>query len=405
MTRRGFAGLVAAVSLISVFIAGCGGLVATPDPVTITFAHPQDPTGAYAQWAQQFHDLHPNVTVELTTDRRAPGVDAFLASQFDLPQDAQADAFLDLTAFIEQSDDLDMGDFYPSALNVFRSQGRQWALPFGLDMMVMFYNQDLFDRYGVRYPQIGWTWGDFLDRALDLTDPGASVYGYALQYSADFGIYEPVMMIYQHGGRIFDSLDAPTRATLDDPLNIEAMDFYASLIHVHHIAPTQDEAERSGRAYPWGGIFDGRFAMWSMMVSQRGGTQWPTPWRMNWGMVPMPADVTAGTLAVADGLFIASGIEHPEEAWLWIKFLSAQQPPFAVPTRISLAQSPQYEESVGIAIAEASRAAVADAILVNPELLGFETALGALAEAFAQIRSGEATPEIALTAAQSKSGN
>jgi len=41
-----------------------------------------------------------------------------------------------------------------------------WAIPAGVDMLVMFYNQDLFDQYDVPYPEVGWTWGDFLDTAL-----------------------------------------------------------------------------------------------------------------------------------------------------------------------------------------------------------------------------------------------
>ncbi len=400
--RRRTIGLILVVSLISALVAGCESfLVATPAPVTITFAHSGDTSAVLEQWAQQFHQLHPHITIELTEDLQASGVDAFLASQFALSEDLAANV-LDLSVFIEQSNDLDMADFYPAAVNVFKSQGRQRALPFSMDMMVMFYNRDVFDRYGVSYPEIGWTWNDFLDRALDLTYPSESIYGYAMQYSNDFGIYEPLMMIYQFGGGIFDSLVTPTRATLDNPLNIEAMGFYAGLIHVHRVAPTQAEAERSGRMYPWGGIFDGRFAMWSMMYSQRGGTQWPTPWRMDWGMVPMPRGASSGTLTVVDGLYIVSGTDHPMEAWQWIEYVSAQRPPFAMPARIALAESQQFEQIVGAPIAEAARAAVADAILVNPQLLGFESALAAFGEALEQIRSGEVTPEIALAAAQRK---
>jgi multiple sugar transport system substrate-binding protein len=402
MTRRSIVSLVSVVSLVFVLAAGCDGLMATPAPVIITFAHPEDESGAYEQWAQQFHDRYPHITVELSTDMAAEGKDAFVATQFELAQYLASSAVLDLSPLIEQSEELDMADFYPAISRVFKSRGRQWALPFGLDMMMTFFNKDLFDRYGVSYPEIGWTWSDFLDRAQALTRRSDNTYGFALQYSDDFGLFEPLMMIYQHGGRIFDSLDTPTRATFDEPLNIEAMNFYASLTQVYHVAPSSEEAQRFGRAYPWSGIFDGRFAMWSMMYSQRGGVQWPTPWRMNWGMVPMPRDVTGGTLTIANGLYISSDTEHPMEAWQWITYLSTQSPPSAMPARISLAESQRFGQTVGFEIAEAARASVADAIMVNPELLGFEKELGAFTEALGQIRSGEVTPDIALTAAQRK---
>ncbi len=146
--RRRTMGLILVVSLISALVAGCESfLVATPAPVTITFAHSGDTSAVLEQWAQQFHQLHPHITIELTEDLQASGVDAFLASQFALSEDLAANV-LDLSVFIEQSNDLDMADFYPAAVNVFRSQGRQRALPFNMDMMVMFYNRDLFDRCG-----------------------------------------------------------------------------------------------------------------------------------------------------------------------------------------------------------------------------------------------------------------
>jgi ABC-type glycerol-3-phosphate transport system substrate-binding protein len=395
---------VCSALLLVVLVAGCSGALATPEPVTIVFAHSEDPTGSYEQWAQQFHDLYPHITVELRTYSQAPDPDVIVATQFDMGSYVQSGTVLDLATFIEQSETVDRADYYPAALDIFRSQGRQWALPFGIDMLMLFYNQEIFDRSGVAYPTIGWTWGDFLDRALDTTDRGADTFGFALQHEGDIAIYEPVIMIYQRGGGIFDSLDAPTRATFDEPLNIEAMEFYASLMYVHGVAPTPQEAQQLGRPYPWRSVFDGRFAMWSTMFSDRGGARWPMPWQMNWGVVPMPRDAAAGTLAVAEGLFITASTEHPNEAWLWVTFLSQQVPPFSMPARISLTQSAEFERQVGPAVADAARAAMSDAILVNPELLGFESALMAMAEAFAQIRSGEVPPDMALTAAQEKSG-
>jgi multiple sugar transport system substrate-binding protein len=395
--------------LFALLLSGCSSPAPTPEPVTITFMHPQDPSGSFTQWAEQFQDRYPYITVELEAisggnHSRISSADAFIVTQFELNQHLQNRAIIDLLTFIEQDDELNTADFYAPAMEVFSDQGRQWALPFGVDMMMFYYNKDVFDRYVVSYPHIGWSWRDFLDLALQTTDPGADLYGYALHHRDDMAIYEPVMMIYQYGGRIFDSLQAPTMVTLDDPLNIEAMAFYASLIYNHQVAPAPGDLGRMGSPYPWRGVFEGRFAMWSTMFSDRGGTRWPTPWQMNWGMVPMPQGQSAATLASAEGLFISAQCEHPEAAWLWIKFVSQQLPPYMVPARQSLARSDAFESRVGGDVAAAARSALENAILVNPDLLGFDAALGAMVEAFNQIRSGNMTPEIALTAAQERSG-
>ncbi len=109
-------------------------------------------------------------------------------------------------------------------------------------------------------------------------------------------------------------------------------------------------------------------------------------------------------MASADGLFISSKTEHPDECWLWLNYLSQQMPPNQMPARRSLMESNAWEQQVGYDVAVAARTALDGAILVNPDLLGFETALNAMMEAFAAIRSGETDADTALHDAQQKSG-
>jgi len=145
--------------------------------------------------------------------------------------------------------------------------------------------------------------------------------------------------------------------------------------------------------------------MWSTLYSERGGLRWPVQWNFEWGLVPMPRDQMAGTLALTDGLFISAESEHPDVAWQWVRFLSRKMAPFQVPARRSLAESAEYEQLVGRDVAVPARATIADAILVYPEVLGFEAPLAAMVEAFAQIRTGEVAPDTAMSAAQEKAGH
>ena len=160
-----------------------------------------------------------------------------------------------------------------------------------------------------------------------------------------------------------------------------------------------------GRPYPWRSVMEQKVAMWSILYSQRGGLRWPMEWEFGWGVVPMPRDEMAGTLAITEGLFISAESEHPDVAWEWVRFLSRKMAPFQVPARRSLTESAEYEQAVGRDVAVSARAAIADAIMVYPEVLGFEAAMNAMVEAFAQIRTGEVTPDIAMSAAQEKAGH
>lgn len=47
--------------------------------------------------------------------------------------------------------------------------GQLWGLPFTLSNIVMFYNKDLFDKFGVPYPKDGMTWDELYDVAKKMT--------------------------------------------------------------------------------------------------------------------------------------------------------------------------------------------------------------------------------------------
>ena len=70
-------------------------------------------------------------------------------------------------------------------------------------------------------------------------------------------------------------------------------------------------------------------------------------------------------------------------------YLSQQMPPNQMPARRSLMESNAWEQQVGYDVAVAARTALDGAILVNPDIMGFETALNAMMQAFTAIRSGE----------------
>lgn len=183
----------------------CSPALPTQEPVTISFVHPPDPGGRYEIWAGQFQEQYPYITLELKDTEEIPyesrvQEDVFMASQFELPQLIQQNAILNLSAYYDQDEDLNAEDFYPEAAGIFASQGKRWAVPYSINVLVMYYNKDLFDRLGVGYPTPGWSWGDFLDIALRVNDPLDGIFAYAMHYENELSVYEPVLFIYQHGG-------------------------------------------------------------------------------------------------------------------------------------------------------------------------------------------------------------
>lgn len=405
-------------TLLVLFSSGCAKATPTPEPVTIRFAYPSQlsPDEAYNQaLVQAFHQSYPHISIELLPksweemghlmEGKADfgEVDVFVLQLFGLGGLQERGDILNLDPWIAQDDSFDLADFYAGALELFTSGGSTWAIPMEVDPLVMFYSRDLFDAYKVSYPQIGWTWDDFLTTAQALRDSEANVFGYAIANK-----YADILsFIYQHGGRIFDDWHDPACTTYDDPLTIEALEWLARLIHEYDAAPTPYQAAMAfggSWAHVYLGIRYAKVGMWIGHFGEREGLLWPpgTQWTFNWGVVPLPRDVHAATQVRVEALAISSQAQHPDACWHWIAFLSEQIPYVSTPARRSVAESSAYEEQVGADPAAAVRAALSDGLMFSSKKAypRFTEAEEAFWLAIDDIIKGDSTPEEAMRRAQ-----
>jgi ABC-type glycerol-3-phosphate transport system substrate-binding protein len=78
---------------------------------------------------------------------------------------------------------VDTNRFDPVLIDAMKkiSNGGLYGLPVTADMMITFYNKDVFDKAGIPYPKDGWTWDDALEISKKLTrnDGGKQYYGFA----------------------------------------------------------------------------------------------------------------------------------------------------------------------------------------------------------------------------------
>jgi multiple sugar transport system substrate-binding protein len=394
-------------ALICALLAGCAQIGPPPEPATIAFVFPDVDTEYYEALLPEFNQKHPEITVELRPDPyedeaslELESADVVWVYQYLGVVLSQENKLLSLDSLVEQDEDLQLSAFYPTTVDAFSYEGETWAVPLGIDMWVMYYNPDLFDEYNVPYPEMGWTWDDFLQRAIALRDPDAFVFGYGPRLH----LPDALAFVYQHGGRIFDDLENPTRTTFDDPLTIEALDWYARMVHDHDAAPSLNQsshAYQGGSFAIYDGILTGKVGMWMGVLSERGGMTWPMKWKMAWKMVPLPSGQQSATIAEAEGVAITSSTEHPDACWAWIAWLSEQVPHRTMPARPSLAESSAYEKKVGAEVAQVARAAIEHAQVANQEaLLPFEGAFETYQDGLEEILQGFQTPLEAMTEAQ-----
>ena len=73
----------------------------------------------------------------------------------------RADMLLNLNDYIAKDDAIDLSNYYEGIVDIYSLDGNQYALPKDHDTIAMIYNKEIFDKYGVEYPNDNWTWDDY----------------------------------------------------------------------------------------------------------------------------------------------------------------------------------------------------------------------------------------------------
>ncbi len=77
------------------------------------------------------------------------------------PEATRSGYFLDLSPLIRSDNLLNSADFYYAAWESFQWDGGHWALPSGIDVLILNYDPAAFDAAGLAYPNERWTLDDF----------------------------------------------------------------------------------------------------------------------------------------------------------------------------------------------------------------------------------------------------
>jgi ABC-type glycerol-3-phosphate transport system substrate-binding protein len=237
---------------------------------------------------------------------------------------------------------------------------------------------------------------------MAIRDPEAEVWGFIPR----LGLLDLILFIFQHGGNIVDDMENPTHTTFNDPLTVEAVQWYVDLIHTYQVSPTRegqgtgagynpDRLIREGKVGMWTGMFYERLDQSGEMLDMPGGLLLP----FQVGMAPLPRDADSATYVDEQVYVISEDTEHADACWQWITFLSDQalRDNRLVPARISLVESQEFERNVGREAAEAARIGLQDALLIPSRVFIQLMGVGeAFSEAYDKIESGEWTAQEAM---------
>ena len=334
--KRITAALLAGVMCVGL-LAGCGSKgdgdeKGSGDKITIRLLTRMAGTTAqvdiYNDILDEFKEKHPEVTIVDDSQGDESAFNNILST--DIASGTMANIFriqgvANLSEYIDNGLILDVqpyldedpewgGGFTEGALSYYQVPGKEgtYAIPMESGLIGVYYNKDLFDKYGVEYPDENTTWEEFKDKCKQLTQDG----NYGTVFASSLDYYDP--QVLSLGGEIinekgeFDITGDKTTAALQS---------LADLINVDKVAPKI--ADTANTVWNWEQFEGGNIGMlidgpWTV-------TNVVNYCDFNVGYSIIPKAEKQVTTINGSALAVTSESKHPKEAYQALEVLTSPE--------------------------------------------------------------------------------
>ena len=257
----------------------------------------------------------------------------------------EKNALLDLKPYMDKYN-VDLKDFWPALKPYMYFNEKVYGLPPNCGPFVLFYNKDMFDAKGMKYPSADWTWKELLDAAIKLTEVDDVKKTYK-----QFGLLseDPMLFIWQNGGSMF-SPDG-RKCVVNSKEAKEGLRWYYNLRFKEHVMPKPSEMQNLAATGGWGGtlnLFASRkVAMfiqgrWMSMVFRKDS-------RLHWDIAPVPRGKHKVTMLASKVYVIPKNSKKLEEAAKFLIYQVSKRNQLmiskvgdGIPSRISIARSKEF---------------------------------------------------------------
>mgnify|MGYP001026383135 CR=1 FL=1 len=411
LTRRAFlrssAAAAAALGLAAcapaqVAPSGEGGEAPAEEAATLIFVCDTINEGhvkARDKWATEFSEANPGIVVEHQPVPAGPDYTTKIQTLFaaGTPPDMYrylqentpiitVDAkqmHMQLDDYIAR-DSYDLTDFRPDAVELYRWNGKTYALPRDYGNQNLYYNVDLLEAEGLEPPPPDWndtdfTFEVFLDMVQRLTKKEGdrtTQWGFLVNR----GQRPYASWLYSNGGALVHKNEqgVATESAMADPATVEAMQFLQDLMYTHEVSPRPDlESELGGVEL----FATGRVAI--MLTNPSDVNRFRVIEAFTWdvGTIPLGKAERRGTGGGGTGWATGAATNHPDEAWAFMQHICSAQAQLdevaagaTTPSRVSVVTSdaflnPDLPPAHAAAFAQAQEFVVRDPVNINwPEI-------------------------------------
>jgi multiple sugar transport system substrate-binding protein len=294
--------------------------------------------------------------------------------------------------------------FWQAARNVATVNGKVIGVPALIDNLALVYNKRLFAQAGLSAPTANWTWSDFENAAIKLTNPAKKQFGWAyVNDGSEDTVWRYWAMLWQAGGSILTP--DGKHAAFDSPAGIRALTLLQTLANRHAIY-----------------LDNGSDNYLGLFTSGHIGMLWTGPWDLPqistgnqpYGVQILPGDANHQTISGPDNWVVFNnGSTRVKAAVTFLKWLMSPAIDLKwsmatgdLPMRSDVTKLPGYKQfvkkypGVGVWVQNLN-----NAVQSRPVITTYPKISTAIGQAVQAVLLGKAQPQQALSqAAQQVNG-
>lgn len=329
----------AAPTSTSLYDAGEGADAAWPkstvadpaDKVELSIAHAWDAT--FFERQKQFDNLfmqrHPNIVIKAENTPWGQFRQKYLAQaaggalpdlfyvHFSWAQDLiKSKTMIALDDYIAKEKEFKLDDFIKSSLPSYQRDGKLWVIPYDEGPGILYFNKDIFDKGGVKYPDDSWTLDDLKAAAIKLTSgEGANkIFGLlSTPTPGDALVAPPYLFPF---GAEYIAEPKEDQYLLNKPEGVAAMEWWMELRSKNNAVPSPAESQ----AFTQANINAFQVGRVAMMIDG----SWATPGisqnaKFKWDVAKWPkGPKKQATFSAGSGYGIASTSKAPDATWIYM---------------------------------------------------------------------------------------
>jgi multiple sugar transport system substrate-binding protein len=299
--------------------------------VELSVAHAWDAT--FFERQKQFDALftkrHPNITIKAENTPWGQFRQKYLAQaaggalpdlfyiHFSWAQDLiKSNTVLPLDDYVAKEKDFNLDDFIKQSLTSYKRDGKLWVIPYDEGPGILYYNKDIFDKAGVKYPDDSWTLDTLKETAIKLTSGEGQnkIFGFSGTPTPGDTAMAPAYL-FPFGAQYL-SEPKEDQYLLNKPEAVAAMQWWMDLRLKNNATPSPAESQ----AFTQANI--NAFQVGRVAMTLDG--SWATPGisqnaKFKWDVAKWPkGPKKQSTFSAGSGYGIASTSKNPDAAWIYL---------------------------------------------------------------------------------------